>query len=259
MVILSLFVVVGAVPQFFAPHSPIATNLNRILIPPFRSLSYPLGTDDFGRDELSRLIFGAQVTLLVASAALAVAGGIGTVVGVVAGYVGGWVDVVLMRFVDAILSVPIFLVALVVGITIGPSMPEVILVVGGLLWAQYARVIRARTLELRQQQFVLAAVAGGLPLTRILRRHILPNVMPTVIALLTSQAGAVIIIEASLSFLGAGVPPPAPDWGTMVSDGQSLLVQAWWVSVIPGLAIVVVVLAFNVLGDWLQRRIGVGI
>jgi peptide/nickel transport system permease protein len=214
-----------------------------------------LGTDKQGRDILSRLIFGARVSLSISLFAVFVGGAIGTLVGLVAGYASGWADHVLMRLVDLSLALPLVLMALVLVSVFGASYGTVIAVVVLLLWSSYARQVRAETLSLKHQDFVQRARVTGASHLRILLRHILPNLFNTIIVLATLQVGTVILLESTLSFLGVGVPPPYPSWGVMVADGRELLVGAWWIAIMPGLAIVIVVLAMNVLGDWLRDHL----
>jgi len=242
-----------------APYSPIDQTLRDKLLPPFwvegGSMQYPFGTDAFGRDILSRLIYGARVSLLVAALALTAGGGVGLTIGIIAGYFGGVVDNILMRLVDAAFTFPAILFALLLAVTMGQGLGTLVLAISLLLWASFARVIRGEVLTLKQRDFVaLAKVRGCSPL-RIMLTHILPNVLNTFMVLVTLNIGVVIIAEASLSFLGAGIPPPTPTWGLMVSDGRGRIAEAWWVSLIPGIAITLLVLSVNVFGDWLRDRL----
>src|SRR3954449_5638328 len=242
-----------------APYSPIDQTLRDKLIPPFwvdgGSLKYILGTDAFGRDMLSRLIYGARVSLIVAALALTAGGGIGLVIGIVAGYFGGAVDNGLMRLVDAPFTFPAILFALLLAVTMGQGLGTLVLAISLLLWASFARVIRGEVLTLKQRDFVALAKVRGCSSARIMLTHILPNVLNTFMVLVTLNIGVVIIAEASLSFLGAGIPPPTPTWGLMVSDGRGRIYEAWWVSLIPGIAITLLVLSVNVFGDWLRDRL----
>ena len=211
---------------------------------------YALGTDRQGRDILSRLIMGARVSMAVAFICVVLSVVIGTVMGLVSGYAGGTVDSVIMRIVDGTLAFPSLLLALVFGVTAGPSFWTVVAVIGLVSWARYARLIRGEVLLLKERDFVaLARIAGCSP-ARIIFVHLLPNVANTIIVLATLQIGNVIITESSLTFLGVGVPESMPTWGRMLDDGRNLLDSAWWISAMPGLAIISVVLAFNSLGDW---------
>ena len=214
-----------------------------------------LGTDKLGRDILSRIIFGSRVSIIVAGIAIFIAGSIGTSLGVAAGYFGGWVDAAIMRLVDISLSIPIILMALVLVAALGASFTTIIVVLIIFLWAQYARQCRGETLTVRVQDFVARARVSGASNTRIMIKHIFPNVFNSLVVLATLQVGFVIILESTLSFLGAGIPRPTPAWGLMVSDGRELIVAAWWVALFPGIAILLVVMSMNLLGDWLRDRL----
>ncbi|MGH7862154.1 MAG: ABC transporter permease, partial [Candidatus Dormibacteraceae bacterium] len=213
---------------------------------------YLLGTDAFGCDVLSRLIYGARISLGVSALALLIGVGVGTPIGLWAGFVGGWVDALLMRLVDVMLSIPLILAALALAVAVGPSFTNVVLVIGLLIWPRFARQVRAETIVLMRSEYVTYARAIGVRSWVILGRHVLPNLGPTLLVLATLQVGHVILLEASLSFLGAGVPPPQASWGGMVSDGAGLVATGWWIALFPGLAIVTTVLMFNTLGDGLR-------
>ena len=240
------------------PHDPVKNNLADSLIPPAfiegGQAEYLLGTDGFGRDVFTRLLFGARVSLMVAGLSLTIAVLIGTSVGVIAGYFGGAVDATLMRFVDVLLTMPTLLFALVLSIVVGASLQNVVLVLGFLIWPSIARLIRGETLLLRKRDFVRYAGAIGVPRYRILLRHVVPNVLPTLLVATTLEVANVIMTEASLSFLGAGVPPPTPSWGVMIDEGRALLATGWWIALFPGIAITVVVLSCNAVGDWLSDK-----
>jgi len=214
-----------------------------------------LGTDDLYRPILSRLIYGARVSLTVALLALTAGGGIGLTVGIVAGYVGGAVDSVLMRLVDAAFTFPAILFALLLAVTMGQGLGTLVIAISLLLWARFARVIRGEVLSLRHRDFVALARVRGCSAPRIMLTHILPNVLNTFMVLVTLNIGVVIIAEATLSFLGAGVPPPTPTWGLMISEGRGRIADAWWVALIPGIAITLLVLSVNLFGDWLRDRL----
>ena len=216
---------------------------------------YLLGTDKLGRDILSRIIYGSRISVLVAGIAIFIAGAIGTTLGITAGYFGGWVDSLLMRLVDISLSIPIILMALVLVTALGASYQTIVTVLIIFLWAQYARQARGESLTVRVQDFVARARVAGASDARIMLKHIFPNVFNSLVVLATLQVGFVIILEASLSFLGAGIPRPNPAWGLMVSDGRELIISSWWVSLFPGVAILLVVMATNLLGDWLRDRL----
>ncbi|MCY4448761.1 MAG: ABC transporter permease [Chloroflexi bacterium] len=255
-VLLIVLVIPALFAELIAPHDPIDGNLRARLLPPAWTdggdWSYPLGSDRQGRDILSRMIFGARTAALVSLAALAVGGIIGSVLGLVAGYFGSWWDHIIMRLVDINLSLPLILLALVLVVLFEPGTATTVAVVALLLWSRYARQVRAEVLTLKEMDFVARARVAGASNLRIVFRHILPNVFNTIIVLATLQVGNVILLEASLSFLGAGIPPPDPAWGVMVAEGRDFIVTSWWLSVIPGLAIMFTVLSMNLLGDWLR-------
>jgi peptide/nickel transport system permease protein len=242
--------------NFLTPHSPTEASLTIRLLPPFwkegGSLTYPLGTDPLGRDILTRIIYGSRVSLTVAFLAILMGGTIGTIIGLISGYYGGWLDAVLMRVVDAAMSFPIILFAVFLVVTIGAGLMSVVMAIALILWARYARVIRGEVLSLKERDFMSQARIAGCSKFRIIWVHLFPNVLNTLIVMLTLQVGWVIIVEASLSFLGAGIPPPSPAWGGMVADGREYITTAWWVTLFPGLAILLTVISFNLLGDWLR-------
>jgi peptide/nickel transport system permease protein len=219
------------------------------------SSKYLLGTDKVGRDVLSRIIHGSRISVIVAGIAIFISGAIGATLGITAGYFGGWVDSLLMRLVDISLSIPIILMALVLVTALGASYETIVTVLVIFLWAQYARQARGETLTVRVQDFIARARVAGASDARIMLKHIFPNVFNSMVVLATLQVGFVIILEASLSFLGAGIPRPNPAWGLMVADGRELIISSWWVSLFPGVAIMLVVMAMNLLGDWLRDRL----
>ena len=261
----AILVVVLVIPAIFAnqiaPHDPTRGSLSGRLTPPFwqegGSSENILGTDKVGRDILSRIIYGSRISVVIAMIAIVVSGVIGTALGITAGYWGGWVDALIMRLVDISLSIPIILLGLVLVAALGPRTSTVIGVIVVLLWSRYARLARGETLAVRIQDFVSRAQVAGSSHVRIMFRHILPNVFNSLVVLATLQVGFVIILESTLSFLGAGVPRPNPAWGLMVADGRELVAseKGWWVSLLPGLAIMLVVLSMNLLGDWLRDRL----
>lgn len=257
--IMVIFVFVGAFGPLLAPHSTTKPELSAIRQPPVWDAegdwSRPLGTDNLGRDILSRLLVGARVSLTFALLAIGLAGTVGTALGLIAGYFGSWIDAILMRLVDLSLSIPVILMAIVFAVVFGPSFMNLAIVVAILFWAFYARLARGETLSIKERDFVALAKTSGASAPRIMIRHILPNLMHNLIVLATHQIGAVILTEATLSFLGAGIPPPDPTWGGMVADGRSMVDTAWWVSVFPGLAIGAVVLGTNLFGDWLRDKL----
>jgi peptide/nickel transport system permease protein len=257
--ILALFVIAAVAADFLAPYNPREINLAKSLFPPFwqegGSTANLLGTDQFGRDILSRIIYGARVSLTVSLIAVFASGLIGSGLGILAGYKGGWFDGIISRAVDVMMGFPTILLALVLAITLGPSMFNVILVIVLIIWARYARQARGETLKIREMDYVTLARTAGCSDWKIMCRHILPNVLNSLVVLATFQIGWVITLEATLSFLGVGIPPPTPSWGSMVSDGRGILVQAWWVSFMPGVAISLVVLAGNLFGDGLRDKL----
>lgn len=214
--------------------------------------AHPLGTDEVGRDILSRLIHGSRMTLMVASTAVILGGIVGTVLGIVAGYKGGIIDRLLMRLVDIQLAIPLMLLALLVVAALGPSITNVVLVLALTSWIRYARIIRAQVLSLREREFVQSARAIGASTARIMFLHILPNVLTPALVVGTLELARIIIMDAALSFLGLGVQPPTPSWGRMLADGRVYLSSAWWAVTFPGLAIVLTVLSVNLFGDWLR-------
>ena len=258
-IILLLLFTAATFAPFLAPHDPEIGIPRERLLPTFLeekgSMKYPLGTDTMGRDVLSRLIYGTRVSLLVAFSAVFLAGFIGTTVGVCAGFFGGWVDQVVMRFTDAWLSIPSIMFATLLAVVLGPSVVNIIIIMGLIYWTRYARVTRGETLSLKKRDFVQLATIAGCGRVRIMRKHILPNVMDSVITLASLQIGVVIVVEASLTFLGVGIPPPKPAWGLMLSEGRGgLFTGHWWLVVFPGIAIALLVMSFNLLGDWLRVR-----
>jgi peptide/nickel transport system permease protein len=244
-----------------APHDPtLPLQGATMFAPPFwmegGSGVAPLGTDFQGRDILSRLIHGARVSLIVGLMGTLVAGAIGTAMGIVSGYVGGWVDQIIMRVTDAWLALPALVFAIFLAAMIGPSMWNIIIILGAVYWTRYARVIRGEVLTLREREFVKLAEIAGASKLRVIRKHILPNVMNTATVLASLTVGVVIIAEASLSFLGVGVPPPQPAWGLMLSEARpTLMAGQWWLTVFPGICILLIVLATQLFGDWLRVRL----
>ena len=263
-----LFAVVFAAvfADVLAPHDPEVSVKSetgrpvRSYLPPFwmkgGSLNTPLGTDFHSRDILSRTIYGARVSLLVGLLGTLAAGALGTMLGIIAGYLGGVWDQIIMRITDAWMALPTLIFAIFLASVLKPSLWNIVLILSLVFWSQYARIIRGQVLSLRERPFVQLAEVTGASTLRIIRLHILPNVMNTVMVLFSLTVGVAIIIEASLSFLGVGVPPPKPAWGLMMSEGRGPLIAGkWWISVFPGLGIMLLVLAANLLGDWLRVRL----
>jgi peptide/nickel transport system permease protein len=249
--VIALVILVGALASFLAPANPTTQVLSDRLTPP-GSPGHLLGTDALGRDELSRLMFGARASMLVALSAVLVAGTVGVALGLVGGYLGGTADAIIMRFADIQLSIPYLVLAIAIVAVLGTSSINLVLVLGLVGWVFYARVVRAEVLSVKQREYVEAARAIGTPDWRIVLRHVLPNVRASVIVMATLETPRMILSEAALSFLGLGIQPPTPSWGNMVADGRDYLANAWWLTTIPGLAIVTFAVAVSVLGDWLR-------
>src|SRR5690348_15942477 len=260
ILILVFIALVAIFADVLAPYDPTIGSLARRFRPPFwqegGSMAYLLGTDHVGRDVLSRLIYGARVSMVVGITAVLVAGGIGTLLGILSGYLGGWADQVVMRLTDTWLALPALTFAIFLAAIVGPSELNIILILGLVYWTRYARVIRGEVLSLKQREFVRLAIVAGCSSRTIMWRHILPNVINSAVVLATLMLGVVIVTEASLSFLGVGVPPPKPAWGLRLSDGkQGLMVGYWWLTVFPGGCIMLMVLSANLLGDWLRVKL----
>jgi peptide/nickel transport system permease protein len=258
-VILAALVFTAIFAAYLAPQSPTAGDISAKLIPPVwmerGNWEHPLGTDRFGRDVLSRVIYGSRISLVVSLIAIGVAGTFGTALGLISGYRGSLTDVFLMRLTDIALSLPIILIAVVMVAVTEPSFRNVVIVIALLLWPRFARQIRGETLAVKEQDFVALAVVAGRSSAWIISRHIFPNVVPTLLVVATLQVGYVILLEGTLSFLGVGVPPPSPAWGLMIADGRGFLATAWWISLFPGLAMLLTVLAVNLMGDWLRDHL----
>jgi len=256
LTVITLFVIIALFGEWLAPNDPYETSLRARLLPPAwmerGDARYLLGTDRLGRDVLSRIIVGALPSFKVALAALVFGSLLGSFIGMISGYVGGRADAIIMRFADGTMAFPLILAALLLAAVIGPGGHTVVIAACIVLWARFARLIRSEVLSVKERDFVKLARVAGASSWRIMIAHIMPNVLNSVVVLLTLQLGFVIILEATLSFLGAGIPPPTPTWGQMVASGRDYLEIAWWLSVFPGLAIALVVLSFNLLGDWLR-------
>ena len=255
-VILGILLSFGLFGQWIAPHDPITIDLAKSFTPPAwhaeGSLSNLLGTDKLGRDILSRVIIGSRVSLALSLTIIALGGGVGVILGLVSGYSGRKVDSLIQRGVEVILAMPTILVALVFVFTVGRSFESVMFILSPFLAARFTRIVRGETLSIRERDFVAVAKVIGTPAWMILLRHILPNVFNTVIVLATLEVGHLILLEASLSFLGVGVPPPHPAWGLMVAGGREFISSAYWIALFPGLAILFAELSINLFGDWLR-------
>jgi peptide/nickel transport system permease protein len=245
--------------EAIAPYAKEEADFAATLVPPFwmvdGSAAHLLGTDQLGRDVLSRLIAGARISLLTAGAAIFVAGIFGTALGLLSGYFEGWVDIVISRLVDAFLALPFILMALALVSAFGAGTGNIILVMIVTNWARYARLVRSEVLSVKQADFVTLARIAGVPSLLIILRHILPNALNSIMVLALLDVGRSVILEASLSFLGLGIQPPDVSWGLMLADGRAYMTFAWWTTVWPGLAIVATVMSFNALGDWLKGRL----
>ncbi len=258
VVILALIVVAILAP-WISPYEPNLAILRSRFAPPAwteeGTSEHLLGTDQQGRDLLSRLIHGARISLIVVTASLWLGMIAGTALGLIAGYFGKWADEVIMRLIDVWLAVPFIMIVLVLVVAIGQSFPLLVGVLGASTWAGFTRQVRGLTLSLRQADYVALAKVAGASDTRIMLQHILPHTISIILVLASLQAGSLILAEGTLSFLGLGVPPPTPSWGSIVADGRSYLATAWWVSLFPGIAIFLVVMAFNFAGDWIRDRL----
>jgi len=254
--ILSAVIFSALLAPYLAPYDPTVQDINNRLKPPAwdpkGSWAHLLGTDHLGRDILSRLIYGSRISLIVGLSAVLVSGTLGILIGLLAGYYGKWLDDIFMRVVDIQLAFPFILLAIAVVAVLGPSLRNIIIVLGVTGWVVYARVIRAEVLSAREAEFIQAIHALGGGTLRILFRHLLPNVVSPGIVIATLEVARMIILESALSFLGLGVQPPTPTWGGMLSDGRQYIYNAWWLATFPGLAIMLTVLGINLLGDWIR-------
>jgi len=247
---IALLVVTALLADLLAPYSPIQSVSGMRGVGP--SWSHPLGFDHIGRDILSRIIFGTRIALIVGIGATGIAVTIGVLVGATAGYFGGWVDNLLSRAVDTLMAFPTLVLLIALTAVVGPSLRTVVIVIGATVWAQYARVVRADTMSLRERDFTLAARVAGATNARIIFRHLVPNVLGPVIVLASLAVGGIIIYESTLSFLGLGIQPPEPSWGGMLADGRAYIVHYPHIAIAPGVMITLTVLAFNLLGDGLR-------
>jgi peptide/nickel transport system permease protein len=258
-VIFLLLLVCALLSPLIAPRSPTTQDISNSLKPPVwesgGSARNILGTDNMGRDVLSRIIYGARISVIVGFVGVLCSGIIGTLLGVIAGYFGGNADAVIMRVTDIMLSLPYILIAIAIIGAIGPSLANIIVVIAITNWVGYTRIIRFEAMSLSKSEFVEMAVISGTKWQRILLVHILPNVLNSAIVLGTLDLGKLIIFESALSFLGLGVKPPTPSWGSMLADGRTYLTFAWWIATFPGIAIVITVLGGNLLGDWLRDEL----
>lgn len=255
--VLAVLVLCALFAPLLAPYPPGETHLDRVVRPPTwlagGTTEHLLGTDRLGRDVLSRLIFGARTSLSVSVLGLMTGAAIGSVLGLIAGFYRGWVDGLIMRAADVTLSLPLILVALALAVILGPGIATVLVVIVIVLWARFARQVRADALAIRERDYVASARISGVSGPRIIARHILPGALDTLVVLATLQLAAMILLESALSFLGVGLPPDASAWGVMVADGLTqLIIGEWWIAAFPAAAISLAVLSVNLLGDWMR-------
>jgi len=262
--VLLLIVAAAALAPWISPHDPLAVNIRHRLAPPAwmdgGSAQHLLGTDQVGRDLLSRMIYGGRVSLVVGVAAVLMSATIGVLLGLGAGYFGGRADWTIMTVINVMLTFPFVLLALAVIAVLGPSLPNMILVLGVAGWPIYARAIRAETMAIREREFVLAGRALGMSHLRIVFRQVVPNLVSVIVVIATLQVAQVIVLESFLSFLGLGIQPPTPAWGNMLGEGRVYMLNSWWIATFPGLAIFLTTLVINLMGnalrDWLDPHLG---
>lgn len=254
--ILIVFVISGVFAPAIAPHDPLKANIRDRNSGPMwdedGTSKYILGADQQGRDVFSRVIHGARITLIVTAAALALGGTLGVLFGMIAGYYGGWIDELILRIVDVSLAIPLVFIALVVVSTMGQNFGILVVLLSVHAWSTFTRQIRAETLQIKHSDYIQLAQVVGASTPRLLSRHVLPGLVSTITVIATLEVGTIILTEAILSFLGVGIPPPTAAWGSMIADGRTYVTTAWWVSFFPGIAIVLVVLGLNFMGDWLR-------
>jgi peptide/nickel transport system permease protein len=259
VVVLLVMVILAIFAPLLAPYPYDQINMSERLMPPFfmdgGSSHHILGTDHMGRDIMSRVIYGARISLSIALLVIFITSSIGTIVGVISGYLGGRTDAFLMRITDISLSFPAILIAILLAATLGPGYWTVVIALSFLGWAPYARLIRGEALKLSEADFVSQARIIGASPVRTMIRHIFPNIVNPLIVMVTLSVGMIILTEAVLSYIGAGIPPPNPSWGAMVEEGRTYIDTAWWISFFPGIAIGLVVLAGNFLGDWIRDKL----
>ena len=253
LLVLTVLIIAAVFAPLLAPHNPEQLNKRDREVPPFTTSKFLLGTDKSGKDILSRLIYGARTSVFISLVALGTGAIVGSSLGVISGYFGGRTDIVMMRLVDAVLGFPTVLLALIiVAIAGGAGIGNVIVAVAATVWARFARQARGEVLSIKERDFVTLAIVAGVSAPVIMWRHIFPNVINTILIVISLLVGQTILLEASLSFLGVGVPPGEPAWGIMVSEGRDQIFEIWWLALFPGLAITIVVMAMNFFGDWLR-------
>ena len=257
IILIAFFVLAAVFAPLVAPYDPNSQNLLGRMKPPgtvSRSFHYLLGSDELGRDLLSRLIYGARVSLFVAIASVILSGVVGVLLGMLAGYLRGWVELIVMRLVDVFLSIPAILLAIITVAVLGPGLVNVIVVLALTRWPRYARIAYGQTLSVANMPYVRLAAFMGASTPRVLLRHILPNIIGAVTVVATLEFGLMVLFEAGLSFLGLGVQPPTASWGAMLSSGRNYLATAWWIATFPGLCLFLLILAVNLIGDDLRDR-----
>lgn len=254
ILVLLIVVACAALAPWITTHNPLHQTLPHRLQPP-GSPDYLLGTDHLGRDMLSRLVYGSRTSIMVAFMAVGLAGTLGTALGLLGGYLGGKVDALITWLANVQLAFPLMLLAVALAAVLGGSIAGIVSVLAVTSWVGYARVIRAQVLYLRQQDFVQAAQAMGAPVGRIMFRHLLPNALGPLIALASLEVARMVILEAALGFLGLGVPPQVPSWGSMIADGRQYFEKAWWISTLPGALLTLTVISVNLVGDWLNDQV----
>jgi peptide/nickel transport system permease protein len=256
--VLLLFVILAIGAPLIAPADPARQSLLARLRPPGASVAggtYWLGTDELGRDLLSRVLYGARVSLLVALLSVCVSGSLGTILGMLAGFRRGVSEIVIMRGVDMMLSIPPILLAIITVAVLGPGLPNLVLVLGLTRWPRYTRVAYGQTLAVATLPFITASRLGGARSARLLFRHVLPNILASLVVVATLEFGLMVLFEAGLSFLGLGIQPPTPSWGAIMAVGRNYIASAWWIATLPGLCLFLLVLAVNLLGDQLRDRL----
>lgn len=255
---LAVFVIMAVLAPWLSPFDPARQTLLARLKPPgfttAAGATYWLGTDEVGRDLLSRIVYGARISLLVAVLSVAVSGVLGTCLGMIAGTYRGWIEILIMRSVDIVLSIPAILLAIVTVAVLGPGLLNLVLVLGLTRWPRYTRVAYGQTLSVANLTYVTAARISGVRGPRLLRRHMLPNILAPMIVVATLEFGLMVLFEASLSFLGLGIQPPTPSWGSILAVGRNYVAQAWWIATLPGFCLFTLVLSINLLGDHLRDR-----
>ncbi|MFC2025079.1 ABC transporter permease [Chloroflexota bacterium] len=259
LIIILAILFVALFAPLITPHNPDEITLPQRLQPPAweegGSPEHLLGTDTLGRDLLTRIFYGARVSLIVVALVLSAGGMVGLSLGILAGYRKGIVGAIIMRVVDSLMAIPGFLMALVFAMSLQPGMKTIVIAIAITMWARFARVIRGEVLSVATRDYILQAKVAGCSPLRIMILHILPNIFNTFMIIISLNVGWVILIEASLSFLGVGIPPPTPSWGQMVSEGRGYITTAWWICFFPGLSLSLAVLAFNLFGDWLRDKL----